>query len=238
MCFRILISVSLLLAAGLCGSLSYFALSRVEHRSFETHYKSQSKHMLDAMARALLRAQKAAEEVAYVIGTVHPNTSTWPNASVIGFQGMFDLLADISDPRVIANAPIVPPGEIENAKFEAYASSVFATDPGFPENAGCVCGFCGVCSTNDTSGQAVYHDTIGRTAFSKYDLITPFLNIASVDPTPSHLFNIHSAKFYGEVMDAVYECSLNNSWNDCSSLTGPETIFSVSLAVSRSQDCD
>lgn len=220
--FRSLVIFSLLLAAGLCGAFAFIVLSREERNSFDTQYDSLSDQILQSTHNRLLRARTSLDEVVTMHGIHHPNASSWPYAFMQGYDDLHEHISTVGNVIAMAMGPIIQPDEVE--EFENYVRSIYLKEPYKSQLPAGVTFDLGVYGRGENG---TYHITTGEVSFSKYNFITPILNVGNLSRSGRALmFNFHSEPLRAEAIDACYECSLHTK-KACTVMTDIVQLVSV-----------
>ena len=113
-------------AAALCGSLSYYLIHSIEYSNATKQYSNIA---LQALKLAELRtvSKKQGGQLLAKIYAWNVNATSWPNASIEGFQDISSTLIEMTTSLTLSMNPIVLPSEGKG--FESFAYDFISTHP-------------------------------------------------------------------------------------------------------------
>lgn len=213
---RASVAVLLFFSALIFSVETYHLLWKAENDAYNLHYKSISGELIQEMSTILKKLHEASMSMATSASLAHPNSSSWPNASITGYVLLNKHLSLLANAKVTLT-PIVWPEEVSS--FEAYAREAFIADPDVPEETAGYNDFgFGVFAFDENRNRI--HDTTGVTNFSENNFLTPILMSAFPSTSKAFLYNTHSDIIRGTAMDHLYSCAMMfNRDEDCSILT-------------------
>jgi len=189
---RIAVTVGLLAAGVIFGTLSFFTLSSYEYEAAVSRFDNLVDYAFDAIEHDLSEKESTVLAAAKNMAYSKPNASEWPNVLVPGFYDIGYAQRDSSSLGSVFFVPIVPPEKL--ASYEKYMFSYYLTEPLIGAMGGHTSlGKLGVFSLGENNRP--YHDTTG--IVNKYKspnaMLTPIAQyIFSSHVTPRHLmFNMH-----------------------------------------------
>jgi signal transduction histidine kinase len=206
-CLRVSFIGSMIVAAAICGSISFVTIQNLELDLAEQTYYSIATSALKGSNAATRRKIQACQLLASIISYRFPNASQWPFVALPGFYEASKLLLELSTSPIFLNVRISPQ---EVNDFEFFASQVYQ-EQGFPDNAGVSDFGFGVWRHSQTSPYADgrVHDTTGNTTFDSKYSSSLWPSLLSTDSTSSNLlFNAHSEESRGSAIDNINFCSL------------------------------
>ena len=220
---RVLLVLSLLIAAGICATVSYVTISNLERSVGVQTYKSVAVSAIQGAQsiahRKLVGSQVAASMMSYAF----PNRDDWPFVFLNGYTQLNKLLATMSSSSEHGLIHVFDSRHVNAKDFEAYIKtkydeSNFSNTTGYSDF-----GF-GIWKKQETEdGQVVTEESeerllyddgrvpdqtgITNTYESLYPtLLTPIVKVAHKSST-NMLYNMHSDEFRGSAIDSVLQCT-------------------------------
>ena len=113
-------------AAALCGSLSYYLIHSIEYRNATKQYSNLALQALKLAELGAVSKRQGGKLLAKMYAW-NNNATSWPNASIEGFQDISSTLAEMTTSLVLGMSPIVLPSEVEG--FESFAYDFISKHP-------------------------------------------------------------------------------------------------------------
>ena len=202
--FKILVTFSLLATAALCGTWSYLVLVHAQERRYHQAYKASTNELGELAKHVLLMNKESGAAMSRVFETVHPQSTSWPNASIDStlHESILTHMSLMTHARLFTMAIVYPP---EIHSFEAHMRGVFTNDDNIPESAGNFSFGFGVASIN--AGGNLYHDTTGEHLHSDRQFVAPVINCDGSDHCHKDLMvNMNSRPVVKDAITSVLDC--------------------------------
>jgi len=202
---RIAFVSTLIIAAAVCGLVSFKIITSLEEKIGEETYYSIATSALVGAQDLTLRRIRGLEVTATILSYAYPNESQWPNVALNGYQHIAKKVADLSDSKIMGLISLVAPDEVE--EFEQHAMQIFE-DQNYPDDAGYQDFGFGIWkrSIDSPNEDGKLHDTTGETTFpSDYQILAPILEHNRIG-TPALMYNVHSEEFRGKALDSMMKC--------------------------------
>jgi len=113
-------------AAALCGSLSYYLIHSIEYRNATKQYSNLALQALKLAELGAVSKRQGGQLLAKMYAW-NNNATSWPNASIEGFQDISSTLAEMTTSLTLGMSPIVLPSEVEG--FESFAYDFISKHP-------------------------------------------------------------------------------------------------------------
>jgi signal transduction histidine kinase len=197
----------MLVAAAICGSISYVTINQLQTDLAEQTYFSVAASALKGSKAATRRKIQACQLLASIISYRFPNASQWPFVALPGFTEASKLMLELSA-SPISMVSRVPPEQASD--FEAFAFELYR-EQGYPDYAGVSDFGFGIWRSSQTSSYADgrIHDTSGNITYKSELPPDLWVNLLSTNMTSRILlYNIRSEETSGLAVDNVTSCSL------------------------------
>ena len=113
-------------AAALCGSLSYYLIHSIEYRNATKQYSNLALQALKLAELGAVSKRQGGQLLAKMYAW-NVNATSWPNASIEGFQDISSTLIEMTTSLTLSMNPIVLPSEVEG--FESFAYDFISDHP-------------------------------------------------------------------------------------------------------------
>jgi hypothetical protein len=192
----------IILAGGITGGLSYFAIREHQYKIMRADFKNSVDDHYGSLTELLEVQMNLNLQFAAEIGLTCPSLSDWPNCAISSKELVVrsHSLLEISEINQFVVSPIVRPEERIN--FEAFALNYYKTDGGYPNGTGASGifdlgpDFSTVRSPNHTNPEV-----------SQHDILVPILMVSDIPKSSLFLLNSYSNPLIRNVMDAVLDCA-------------------------------
>ena len=216
--FRFLVCVSLMVAAGVCGAVSYLVLRASEHRNYQNQYHAASNQMKQSIEAFLQKYHDTAEQLAVIANMKYPNSTSWPFVGIRDFNRLDTSIIKVTG-SASANSilPIVPTEQL--AAFNAYAKDFLAGEDWiqqYPQ----VYSLYGLGVWDTDSNGVPFEVTDGvALSFVARDLIVPILNAPTDVAKGGYVLgNVHTVEAVAVAMDDVLTCT-EQGHEECATLS-------------------
>jgi signal transduction histidine kinase/CheY-like chemotaxis protein len=203
---RVAFVITLVIAAAICGLVSYFVVDDLEQNvGFQT-YESIAVSALEGATAIASRKLQGNDAMASVWSYAFPDAEQWPMVFLDGYPEIGSKVAKLSSSMSVGVIPLVKPEE--SAAFEEHAARSFK-DHDFPEGAGMSEFGFGIWATDTNSNYSDgrVHDTTGATSYeSGYNFLAPVFQ-HNVPNASSVMYNVHSNEFRGRAIDSILDCA-------------------------------
>jgi hypothetical protein len=192
----------IILAGGLTGGLSYFAIREHQYKIMRSHFERSVEDHYGSLAELFDVQVHLNLQFATEFGLACPSESDWPNCAIPSQEIMArsHSLLEISEINQFVVSPIVLPEK--RASFEAFALDYYTTDGGYPDGTGTSgifdldSNFSPVKSPNHTNPEV-----------SQHDFLVPILMVSDIPKSSHFLLNSYSSPLIMNVMDDVLNCA-------------------------------
>lgn len=224
---RIFLFLSILTAGGLSGCFSYIFIRSYQLKFYELDFNNMIQDNFRLIQKSLNSQLKLNIAVAVSFGLACPNKSNWPNCVMSSneFIARTKPLVSLAQIRQFSLFPIVTPENRQS--FEAFALNYYKTDGNYPNTTGYSSFGPGIFDFS-YNGEHIKSPNHTDPSITKYDILTPVLQISDVRAAPDFLLsNAHSDPSIRISMDDALDCiaeNLNNTNSEiiqskCSAIT-------------------
>jgi hypothetical protein len=224
---RTLVTLSLVVAAAIVGTLAYKILSGNERSYAASQYDSITTQGLTAMVEKFSRMNTGTLFMAKLYGYSFPELDSWPNVALPGF---FDMAYDQAKVSSLDNIVFMPfiTDQTQLANFTDFAYNYWASEPALPPGTGYSPAGRGIWAIGPTG---FYVDATGDTilypsANPQHTWSVP-VQISFSDDLPSVVlgYNTHSNPLFGPAQDTVQSCvaasaNISQAATQCGFLSG------------------
>jgi len=113
-------------AAALCGSLSYYLIHSIEYSNATKQYSNLALQALKLAELGAVSKRQGGQLLAKMYAW-NVNATSWPNASIEGFQDISSTLIEMTTSLTLSMNPIVLPSDVEG--FESFAYDFISDHP-------------------------------------------------------------------------------------------------------------
>lgn len=219
--FRILVSLCLVAAAGVCSGFGYTITYHLENRVFNIQYDSIADQLQASISKDIQTRATGAETLANTLSIYCPDADKWPNCSIPirQYASLTNSLSKISKATTFAFTPLVRREKLRG--FEAYAKNFYTNDPSLPPNFGQTPLGTVVWYYNSTFTRQID----GSTSWGGLHYAAPLFEMSDINTYRIlMLIDLHYYYFYGIPMDSILACHEANNSASC-----PPEIAGLSL---------
>eukprot|EP01039_Chlorochromonas_danica_P011647 gene11647-13062_t len=200
---RILVTLSLLAAAGVVGYLTYHFLYASQHSLQTEQYDAVAKKIDDTTTKGIRDKFNALINIASTTALLFPNASSWPYNAIplTNFVAMTSPLMRMAQVRAAVLSPLVTPEQVQ--PFEDFAYD-WLNKSGRPDLGISWFGK-GIYALNETTHKR-YHDTKGS-SLGAHRLLAPVIEAGNLTKNAgSFMYNFYSEIHRIQAVDASIAC--------------------------------